>query len=69
MTNQVFQEITQTQAPADMVWIPGGTFLMGPDSFYPEGGPVHEVAVDGFWMHRHVVSNRLRHSRRTRTHS
>jgi formylglycine-generating enzyme required for sulfatase activity/uncharacterized membrane protein YkvA (DUF1232 family) len=59
MTNQVFQEIAQTHAPADMVWIPGGTFLMGSDDFYPEEGPVHEVAVDGFWMDRHVVSNEL----------
>jgi formylglycine-generating enzyme len=57
MTNQVFQEMTQTQAPADMRWIPGGTFLMGSDDFYPEEGPVHEVSVDGFWMDRHVVSN------------
>jgi formylglycine-generating enzyme required for sulfatase activity len=33
-----------------MVWIPGGTFLMGsslPD--YPEEHPQHAVAVDGFW--------------------
>jgi formylglycine-generating enzyme len=57
MSNQVFQEATQTQAPADMLWIPGGTFLMGSADFYPEEGPVHEVAVDGFWMDRHVVTN------------
>jgi sulfatase modifying factor 1 len=57
MANQMFQEMTQTQAPADMLWIPGGTFLMGSDDFYPEEGPVHEVSVDGFWMDRHVVTN------------
>ena len=57
MANQMFQELTQTQAPPDMLWIPGGTFLMGSDDFYPEEGPVHEVAVDGFWMDRHVVIN------------
>jgi formylglycine-generating enzyme required for sulfatase activity len=41
----------------DMVWIPGGTFLMGSDKHYPEEAPVHEVTVDGFWMDRHTVTN------------
>jgi hypothetical protein len=36
-----------------MAWIPGGTFRMGSDAFYPEERPVHRVAVDGFWMDRH----------------
>jgi len=31
----------------NMVWIPGGTFLMGSDKHYPEEAPVHEVTVDG----------------------
>jgi formylglycine-generating enzyme required for sulfatase activity/uncharacterized membrane protein YkvA (DUF1232 family) len=57
MSNQVSQEVTQTQAPADMLWIPGGTFRMGSEDFYPEEGPVHEVSVDGFWMDRHIVTN------------
>ena len=57
VTNQVLYEITQTQAPSDMLWIPGGTFLMGSEDFYPEEGPVHEVTVDGFWMDRHIVTN------------
>jgi formylglycine-generating enzyme len=35
---------------AGMVWIPGGTFRMGSEDFYPEERPVHEVGVDGFWM-------------------
>jgi formylglycine-generating enzyme len=38
------------------VWIPGGTFLMGSDEFYPEERPVHRVTVDGFWMDRHPVT-------------
>jgi formylglycine-generating enzyme required for sulfatase activity len=42
---------------ADMVWIPGGTFRMGSDHHYPEEAPVHEVAVDGFWMDRYTVTN------------
>ena len=40
-----------------MVWIPGGTFLMGSNDFYPEEQPVHRVSVDGFWMDDHVVTN------------
>jgi formylglycine-generating enzyme required for sulfatase activity len=41
----------------DMVWIPGGTFLMGSDRHYPEERPAHRVAVDGFWMDRCPVTN------------
>ena len=40
-----------------MVWIPGGTFLMGSDKHYPEEAPAHEVTVDGFWMDSHTVTN------------
>ena len=40
----------------DMVWIPGGEFLMGSDDFYAEERPVHAVAVDGFWMDRFTVT-------------
>jgi sulfatase modifying factor 1 len=41
----------------DMVWIPGGTFLMGSDHHYPEEAPTHQVTVDGFWMDKYAVSN------------
>jgi sulfatase modifying factor 1 len=41
----------------DMVWIPGGTFLMGSDKHYPEERPVHRVTVDGFWIDRLPVTN------------
>jgi formylglycine-generating enzyme required for sulfatase activity len=40
-----------------MSWIPGGTFLMGSESFYPEERPVHSVTVDGFWMDQYTVTN------------
>ena len=40
-----------------MVWICGGTFLMGSNDFYPEERPVHRVAVDGFWMDEHPITN------------
>lgn len=40
-----------------MVWIAGGVFRMGSDRHYPEEAPVHRVAVDGFWIDRHPVTN------------
>ncbi len=40
-----------------MVWIPGGTFLMGSDHHYPEEAPAHTVTVEGFWMDRCPVTN------------
>ncbi len=39
-----------------MAWIPGGSFRMGSEDFYPEEGPVHEVSVDGFWMDERPVT-------------
>jgi sulfatase modifying factor 1 len=40
-----------------MVWVPGGTFLMGSDfADYPEEGPPHLVSVAGFWMDAHPVT-------------
>ena len=39
-----------------MAWIPGGSFLMGSEDFYPEERPVRRVEVDGFWMDRHPVT-------------
>jgi len=41
----------------DMVWIPGGTFTMGSNDFYPEEAPAHPVTVDGFWMDQYTVTN------------
>jgi sulfatase modifying factor 1 len=54
-------------APAGMVWIPGGEFSMGcedPRSM-PQGGPdamvdarpIHRVYVDCFWMDRTEITN------------
>ncbi len=40
----------------DMAWIGGGSFQMGSDQFYPEERPIHEVAVDGFWIDVHQVT-------------
>ena len=41
----------------DMVWIPGGEFVMGSDRHYPEEAPAHRVRVDGFWIDRFPVTN------------
>lgn len=49
--------MTYEQKPG-MSWIPGGAFRMGSDRHYPEEGPVHEVAVSGFWIDRYAVTNR-----------
>jgi formylglycine-generating enzyme required for sulfatase activity len=39
-----------------MAWIPEGTFAMGGEEFYPEERPVHDVAVEGFWMDERPVT-------------
>ena len=44
-----------SRSPKDMVWIPGGTFLMGSEDFYPEERRCTR-AVDGFWMDEHPVT-------------
>lgn len=42
----------------DMIWIPGGTFTMGSDEFYPEESPVHRATVAGVWIDRAPVTVR-----------
>jgi len=46
-------------APAEMVWVPGGMFLMGSEGDHagPEEQPVHEVHVDGFFMDAYPITN------------
>ena len=36
--------------------LPGGTFRMGTDAFYPEEQPVRSVTVEPFWIDRHPVT-------------
>ena len=45
-----------SESPKNMLWVPGGTFLMGSEDFYPEETPVHTARVGGFWMDRHPVT-------------
>ncbi len=40
-----------------MVVIPGGTFRMGSDRFYPEEAPIRDVHVDGFLIDAFTVTN------------
>ncbi len=42
-----------------MVWIPGGSFMMGADNNQaaPDEYPKHKVTVDGFWMDATEVTN------------
>jgi sulfatase modifying factor 1 len=42
----------------DMVAIPAATFAMGSDRHYAEEAPARRVAVDGFRIDRHQVTNR-----------
>jgi formylglycine-generating enzyme required for sulfatase activity len=51
------KEIDQQQVPADMEWVPDGTYDMGSAAFYPEERPVRRVTVCGFWMDRYEVTN------------
>jgi formylglycine-generating enzyme required for sulfatase activity len=45
--------------PDGMIWIPGGRFSMGSDDpTMGDATPVHQVAVDGFWLDRTEVTNR-----------
>ena len=39
-----------------MVWVPGGSFLMGAPDFYPEERPVRRAEVGGFWMDARPVT-------------
>jgi sulfatase modifying factor 1 len=41
-----------------MVHLPGGTFTMGSENFYPEERPLRRVKVDPFWIDEAPVTNR-----------
>lgn len=56
------------ETPEGMIWVPGGTYLMGTDALPPgsenpdriklDEVPAHEVEVDGFWIDETEVTNR-----------
>lgn len=41
----------------EMIWVPGGSFLMGSDHHYAEEAPARQVTVAGFWIDRAPVTN------------
>ena len=43
------QDLVRSSATEGLRWVPGQTYTMGSDRHYPEEGPAHPVAVDGFW--------------------
>jgi formylglycine-generating enzyme required for sulfatase activity len=49
-------DAASAHASAGMVWIRGGSFLMGSDDFYPEERPVRRVETAGFWIEPHPVT-------------
>ncbi len=58
----VSTSISHATAPGDppfknMVWIPGGKFMMGSNRHYPEEAPVHQATVAGFWMDQYLITN------------
>ena len=40
-----------------MVFVPGGSFVMGSLDFYPEERPLHETSVPDAWFDEHPVTN------------
>ncbi len=56
--NQRNEHIPTAPPSHNMVWIPGGTFLMGSNQHYPDEAPVHPVTVNGFWMDQSTVTNK-----------
>lgn len=57
-TQFVVQPLEEQQQDT-MVWIEGGTFMMGADEEWArqDEQPIHKVTVDGFWMDATEVTN------------
>jgi len=66
--NDEAEEAPESEAPAEeassekpevegMVWIPGGSFMMGSYSGQPNEAPVRRVKLDGFYMDETEVTN------------
>ncbi len=58
-SNRLVTEKSIASPPHDnIVWIPGGAFLMRSDHHNPEEAPAHKVSVKGFWMDVCTLTNR-----------
>jgi formylglycine-generating enzyme required for sulfatase activity len=51
------QERHDKAGPAGMIWVAGGTFLMGSNRHYVEEQPPRYAQVSGFWIDRTEVTN------------
>jgi sulfatase modifying factor 1 len=57
MSASTSTDVSLTEHRVGMKWVPGGTFTMGSERFYPEEAPRRQVHVDGFWMDAGPVTN------------
>ena len=56
--NEILNNLAADTNQSKMIWIAGGSFLMGSDDpAFLDAQPVHEVKVDGFWMDEYEVTN------------
>ncbi len=53
----VAQEAKRPFDTKGMVWVPAGEFQMGTNKGEEDAKPIHKVALDGFWMDAHEVTN------------
>jgi formylglycine-generating enzyme required for sulfatase activity len=57
LAHVVQPEPTYPVTTENMVWIVGGTFLMGSDRHYAEEAPTHPATVTGFWIDPQPITN------------
>jgi formylglycine-generating enzyme len=57
LAHVIQSESTLPERTGNMVWIAGGTFLMGSDRHYAEEAPTHPATVKGFWIDPQPVTN------------
>jgi sulfatase modifying factor 1 len=55
--NAVTSHVAAASNTSGMIWIPGGTFLMGSNEFYREERPMRRETLQGFWVDRYPVTN------------
>jgi formylglycine-generating enzyme required for sulfatase activity len=56
-SGDVKASVASDKNPGSMIWIPGGSFLMGSNEFYREERPAHQETVQGFWIDPYPVTN------------
>jgi len=58
VNKNIIDKLTADSIQPKMIWIHGGSFLMGSDDpAFSDAQPVHEVKVNGFWMDEHEITN------------